>query len=302
VKVAIASSSLLAIPTLQSIQTTHEIVTAISMPDAPQGRGRQVAPNPFAQRMTEIGFETAKPNNQQELEEVLASSAAELVVTVAYGRLIKLKALQIPRHGWLNLHFSLLPKYRGAAPVQHAILHGETETGVTVFSLDEGMDTGPIYESASISLRGDETAGNVLTHLSHKGADLVMRAIEKIERGIQPIPQIDSEASLAPKITKENAKINWGSGVDHIDRLVRAMNPEPGAWTTFRGERFHISQARKSGTKVGGIGEISISHEIAVSTIDGSLILEEVKPAGKKTMSAKDWVRGARFQPGESFL
>ena len=300
-KVAIASSSLLAIPTLNALRRESDLVAAITMPDAHKGRGQKITPNPFAAKMGEFDLPLYKPVNQKELSELLIAESIDLVVTIAYGRLIKSTALNIPKYGWLNLHFSLLPKFRGAAPVQHAILAGDMKTGLSVFALDEGMDTGPIFEQEVITLTGQENSGEVLEKLSILGSDNVLNAIKKLKSGIAPKAQEVDGGSLAPKITKEMAMINWISGVTQIDRTIRAMTPEPGAWTTFRGERFLISRAEKSDLKAGVPGEIFIDKEILVSSVDGSISLIEVTPAGKRTMSAADWARGARIEAGEKF-
>ena len=273
------------------------------MPDARSGRGRSLLPNPFANYVASQGLRVLKPDSAQSLHEALLEVRPDLVITIAYGRLIKDSELGIPKHGWINLHFSLLPKFRGAAPVQRAILAGEERTGVTVFQLDRGMDTGPIYVQREISLEGNENSGEVLAKLSEIGAPAVLDAITMIESGISPLPQDKAHFSLAPKIDKSETKIDWNLTTVEIDCRVRAFSPSPGAWTEFRGQRLAISKALPSSLETlhnEAPGTFLVYDEqVFIATGNGFLEIKKLIPSGKREMLASEWVRGARISAHE---
>ena len=303
-KVALASSSLVALPTLELLKNSEiEVIAAFSMPDARSGRGRSLLPNPFANYVASQGLRVLKPDSAQSLHEALLEVRPDLVITIAYGRLIKDSELAIPKHGWINLHFSLLPKFRGAAPVQRAILAGEQRTGVTVFQLDRGMDTGPMYVQREISLDGNEDSGEVLAKLSQIGAAAVLDAITMIDSGISPLPQDEAHFSLAPKIDKSETKIDWDLTTIEIDRAVRAFSPSPGAWTEFRGHRLAISKALPSSLEKAhneASGTFLVDNErVFIATGNGFLEIKKLIPSGKREMLASEWVRGARISAHE---
>ena len=303
-KVALASSSLVALPTLELLQNSGiEVIAAFSMPDARSGRGRSLLPNPFANFVATQGLRVLKPDSAQSLHKALQEVRPDLVITIAYGRLIKESELAQPKYGWINLHFSLLPKFRGAAPVQRAILAGEERTGVTVFQLDRGMDTGPIYVQREISLQGNEDCGAVLAQLSNIGAPAVLDAISMIYSGISPLPQDEALLSFAPKIDKSETRINWDLTTIEIDRAVRAFSPSPGAWTEFRGERLTISKASPSSLEKAhneAPGTFLVDDErVFIATGNGFLEIKKLIPSGKREILASEWVRGARISAHE---
>lgn len=301
-KVAVASSSRLALPSVAALQVAgHEIVGAISNPDLPSGRGQRITPNDFAQAIRSTQISLFQPASHSELSAALNACNPDLVVVIAYGRLIRKSELSVPAHGWINLHFSLLPKYRGAAPVQRSILDGSSETGITVFQLDEGMDTGPIYVQERSEIGENENSGDVLDRLSHRGASAIVRAIQMIEEGISPYIQSDRRFSLAPKIDKSELRIDWSRSAIEISRQIRAFSPSPGAWTNFRGQRFVISRARQCETLDLKPGQIQADSTLLVGTGAGSIEIESLTPAGKKSMEVADWLRGARISSNESF-
>ena len=303
-KVALASSSLVALPTLELLQNSGiEVIAAFSTPDARSGRGRSLLPNPFANFVATQGLRVFKPDSAQSLHKALQEVRPDLVITIAYGRLIKESELAQPKYGWINLHFSLLPKFRGAAPVQRAILAGEERTGVTVFQLDRGMDTGPIYVQREISLEGNEDCGEVLAQLANIGAPAVLDAITMIFSGISPLPQDEALLSFAPKIDKSETRINWDLTTIEIDRAVRAFSPSPGAWTEFRGQRLTISKASPSSLEKDhneAPGTFLVDYErIFIATRNGFLEVKGLIPSGKREMLASEWVRGARISAHE---
>jgi methionyl-tRNA formyltransferase len=244
-----------------------------------------------------------KPRSSDELVERLVN--VDLVVTVGYGVILPERILKVPRHGFINLHFSLLPRWRGAAPVQRAILNGDEELGLTVFALDAGMDTGPIYVQRSIPNEPYENSGQCLARMAVIGAELVAEAVDLIAMGVQPVSQSNDGVLLAPKVAKEDARIAWDHNAAELSRQIRAFTPEPGAWTTWRGVPVRITRARPySKAQEVKCGEIFLSDGNVVVGCgeESTLVIEEMTPAGKKVMSAKSWINGARALPGESFV
>lgn len=298
-KVVLASSSDVAQPVLEALlRSQHELVAGISMPDKPVGRGRQIQPNSFSMLCERSGVQVFKPENRVELNDILRKIEPDLVITIAYGRLIKATELSIPGHGWLNVHFSLLPRWRGAAPVQRAILHGDQETGISIFRLEEGMDTGPVFATHKISLKGNETYGSLLSQLSLLAAPVLLTVLEHIEQGISPIPQNEDGATLAPKLSKEEARISWQKSATEIERQVRAMNPWPIAWTTVNDKRLSILQSCLHNLS-GNPGEILSLQPFIIGCGEEAIEVSMLKPEGKAEMSAAEWLRGARLSKGE---
>ena len=290
-----------AIPSLDALaDSRHELVAAVTRPDAPSGRGKRLTASPVAQRAVELGIEVLKPQRPRDEEFVsrLTQIAPDCCPVVAYGALLPQRVLDIPRQGWVNLHFSLLPAWRGAAPVQHAILAGDQITGATTFRIVLELDAGPIFAAVTEPVRPDDTAGDLLHRLSLSGARLLVDTLDGIQDGTltpTPQPETDAQVSYASKINVEDARIDWTQPAEVVDRLVRACAPAPGAWTTFRGERFKINSARLSETVLPpGVLEIT-KGSVGVGTGTRTLQLGEVQAQGKKPMTAADWARGVTF-------
>ncbi|MFM7874743.1 MAG: methionyl-tRNA formyltransferase, partial [Actinomycetota bacterium] len=235
-----ASTSALALPTYRALKnSSHQLSAIITKSEKESGRGLKIEESAFIASLE--GERVIRIDDQQELVAALKEEKVDLVVTVSFGMIVKEEALKIPSSGWINLHFSLLPKYRGAAPVQRAILAGEEETGVSIFQLDKGMDTGALYTSKSIEM-GEKSSGELLNELAEIGSQELLRAIEMIEKGVAPTPQM-GEASLAPKIHSEETALDFKASVDVVVRKVRAFAPKPGAWSKLRGGRVKILEA-----------------------------------------------------------
>ncbi len=310
-RLAFAGTPDVAVPSLDAlIASRHDVVAVITRPDAPSGRGRKVESSPVAVRAREAGIEVLTPQRPRE-EDFLARLSAlgvDVCPVVAYGALVPRVALDVPRIGWVNLHFSLLPAWRGAAPVQHAVIAGDEVTGACTFLLEEGLDTGPVYGVVTETIGPRDTSGDLLGRLSRSGADLLVRTIDGIADGsLVAQPQPADGISLAPKISVEDARINWKSPALAIDRLVRGCNPAPGAWTTLGGERVKVGLASAvepaADAPALAPGQVQVERGSAlVGTGSASLLsLEQVQPPGKRMMSARDWLNGARIESGEFF-
>lgn len=280
------------------VGSPHEVVAVITRPDAQAGRGRAVAASPVATLAREAGIEVLQPSSLRESEVLgrLAELAPDVAPIVAYGGLVPPAALTIPVHGWVNLHFSLLPAWRGAAPVQHAIWRGDDVTGASTFALEEGLDTGPVYGIVTESIRPDDTTGVLLERLARVGSGLLLATLDAIESGAaHPVPQ-SGEPSLAPKITVDDARVRWDVPAIGIDRQVRACTPAPGAWTTCRGERLGVGPVDVLDESDLEPGRLRVGkRDIVVGTVTQSVRLGLVRPAGKREMAAADWARGARL-------
>ena len=297
-RIAIASSSRVAFPTIEAIENSeHELIGFITTPDAPAGRGRALTPNEFASWASDTGREIAKPIDFAEMTDLISELSPDLIITIAYGKLIPEPLLLQVKNGWLNLHFSLLPKWRGAAPVQWAIKSGENTTGVTVFQLDKGMDTGPIYAIKELKISESATTDSLLDELSVLGSGAVLTAVDSIAANIAPTVQ-RLAGSIAPKISKADAAINWFLTKREVDCHIRAMTSNPGAWTRVGGVRLVINSARIINGDCRSGELCKIDEAIAVGTSDGAIALEEVTPEGKRLMSGADWFRGARIEVG----
>ncbi len=294
-KILVASSSPLAKNLLNQIKNSdHQLFGGISSPDRASGRGQSVSSNDFASHCQEIGVICYKPSTNEEVADILQKTQVELVITLAYGRLIKTNELQIPKHGWLNVHFSLLPRWRGAAPVQRAIAAGDEQSGVTVFKLEQGLDTGPIYSTLSYPLNNRSRSDEVLKDLSSLCIQPVSHALRMIAAGERATAQDSEGVRLAPKILKSNGRIDWNRDSKMLDRQIRAFQPWPGAYTSFNGTRIEIIEARVSEAN-GAAGEVISLNPLLVGTGSGSLEVIRVKPENKREMSISDWLRGARI-------
>jgi methionyl-tRNA formyltransferase len=303
VRIVFGGTPDVAIPSLDSlVDSRHELVAVATRPDAPSGRGKRLTASPVAQHAAKLGIEVLKPQRPRDEGFVsrLTEIAPDCCPVVAYGALLPQAVLDIPRHGWINLHFSLLPAWRGAAPVQHAILAGDQITGATTFRIVLALDAGPIFATVTEPIRPDDTAGDLLHRLSLSGARLLVHTLDGIEDGTltpTPQPETDAQVSYASKITVEDARIDWTQPAEVVDRLVRACAPAPGAWTTFRGERFKINSARICDSVLPP-GRLEISkRSMRVGTASQALELDEVQAQGKRPMAAADWARGVTFEP-----
>lgn len=295
------------LPSLDAIAASrHELVAVVTRPDAPAGRGRRLVRSPAGAWADERGIEVLTPQRprEPEFQERLRQLAPDCVPVVAYGALVPPSALEIPGHGWVNLHFSLLPAWRGAAPVQHAVLHGDEVTGASVFQLEAGLDTGPVYGTLTETVRPADTSGDLLGRLATEGAGLLVAVLDAIEDGTaRAVPQPADGVSLAPKITVADARVRWDDPAFAVDRRVRACTPAPGAWTTLRDERVKLGPVRPvANAEPLAAGELRAERsQVLVGTATTPVALGEVRAAGKKPMSAGDWARGLRLNPGEKF-
>jgi methionyl-tRNA formyltransferase len=304
-RIVFAGTPAVAIPSLNALDASgHELVAVVTRPDAPAGRGRQLMRSPVGAWADERGIEVLTPQRprEPEFQERLRQLAPDCVPVVAYGALVPPSALEIPKHGWLNLHFSLLPAWRGAAPVQHAVLHGDEVTGASVFELEAGLDTGPVYGTLTEDIRPTDTSGDLLERLAGEGAGLLVAVLDAIEAGTaRAHPQPSDGVSLAPKLTVEDARIRWADPAFGVDRRIRACTPAPGAWTTLRSDRLKLGPVRPvANAPQLKPGELHVERtQVLVGTATTPVILGEVRAAGKKPMPATDWARGLRIQPGE---
>jgi len=307
-KLVFAGTPEVAVPALEALLASgrHEVAAVVTRPDAPAGRGRKLVASPVAQVAAEAGIEVLKPARPRDPDflERLAAIAPDCCPVVAYGALLPRAALDIPRHGWVNLHFSLLPAWRGAAPVQHAVMAGDEVTGASTFLIEEGLDSGPVYGTVTETVRPADTSGDLLERLAHSGAALLAATMDGIEDGtVGAVPQPAEGVSLAPKIMVEDARVDWSAPALRVDRVVRGCTPAPGAWTTFRGERLKLGPVTLTpGSAELAPGEIAVrKNTVRVGTGSHELTLGEVQPQGKKRMTAGDWARGSRIEPGERF-
>jgi len=299
VRVVFCGTPEVAVPALDAIVASdHEVVAVVTRPDAPSGRGKRLTASPVALRAEELELEVLKPQRPRDEDFVarLTELAPDCCPVVAYGALLPQRVLDIPRHGFVNLHFSVLPRWRGAAPVQHAVLAGDPETGATTFRLVLEMDAGPTYGVVTEPIGTTDTSGDLLTRLAYSGSALLVETLDAVEAGVQPVEQPGEGVTMAPKITVEDARIDWTRPAVEVDRLVRGCHPNPGAWTTFRGERFKVSSASPVGGDDGtalAAGELRVGRRsVLVGTGAGVLELGQVQAQGKKPMAAADWARG----------
>ncbi|WP_405020489.1 methionyl-tRNA formyltransferase [Kitasatospora sp. NBC_00070] len=307
-RLVFAGTPEVAVPALDALLASdrHEVVAVVTRPDAISGRGRKLVASPVAQRAEAAGIEVLKPAKPSDPEFLarLTELAPDCCPVVAYGALIRPGALEIPKHGWVNLHFSLLPAWRGAAPVQHAVLAGDEVTGASTFLIEQGLDSGPVFGILTEEIRPTDTSGELLGRLAQAGSRLLVATMDGIADGaLQAVPQPTEGITVAPKINVEDARIEWAHPALRVDRLVRGCAPAPGAWTTFRGERLKLSGPVKLLTDSAELppGELAVvgKNSVRVGTGSHEIELGEVQPQGKKPMRAADWARGVRIEPGE---
>jgi methionyl-tRNA formyltransferase len=299
-----------ALPALDALLASrHEVAAVLTRPDAPVGRGRKVEASPVARRAAEAGLEVLTPARARDPEflDRLREIAPDCCPVTAYGALLPQSALDIPPNGWVNLHFSILPAWRGAAPVQHAILHGDDVTGASTFGIVKELDAGPVYGVLTESVRPDDTTGTLLDRLSHSGAELLVATLDGIEDGtVQAVPQPAEGVSFAPKIHSADARVDWKLPAHVVDRQIRACTPDPGAWTEFDGARLKLGPVSPdvpgAAGRPGGApaappdlapGELHVGRRaVLVGTGSLPVRLGDVQAPGKRRLTASDWARG----------
>jgi methionyl-tRNA formyltransferase len=299
VRIVFAGTPEVAVPSLDAlVRSRHDVAGVVTRPDAPSGRGKRLTTSPVGARAAELGIETLKPLRPRDEDFVtrLAEIAPDCCPVVAYGALLPQRVLDIPAYGWINLHFSLLPAWRGAAPVQHAILAGDQVTGATTFRIVRELDAGPIFASIREPIQSSDTAGDLLHRLSLTGAALLVETLDGIEDGtLGAQPQPDADVTYASKISVEDAQIDWTKPADEIHRLIRSCFPAPGAWTTFCGQRLKINAAVVTDNSL-ATGALHVTkRSVQVGTGTTSLELTQVQAQGKKPMAGPDWARGISF-------
>ena len=291
-----------AVPALDALLASrHEIAAVVTRPDAPAGRGRRVEASPVARRAAAAGLEVLTPGRARDPEFLarLREISPDCCPVVAYGALLPQAALDIPAHGWVNLHFSLLPAWRGAAPVQHAILHGDDVTGASTFLIVKELDAGPVYGVLTEPVRPGDTTGTLLGRLARSGAGLLVATLDGIQDGtVQAIPQPAEGVSFAPKVTAADAHVEWKLPAHVVDRQIRACTPDPGAWTELDGVRLKLGPVSiddQDQDQDLGPGELQAGrHAVLVGTGSRPVRLGDVQAPGKRRMTAPEWARGLR--------
>lgn len=302
-----------ALPSLFAVaESSHELVGVITRPDAARGRGRQTGESPVSNAARQLGIPVLKPRTpaDPEFQARLADLQPDVCPVVAYGSLVPQAALDVAPAGWVNLHFSLLPAWRGAAPVQHAIMRGDDVTGATTFRLEQGLDTGPILGTVTERIRPTDTSGSLLGRLARIGARLLVATLDSIDSGTARAElQSTVDVSLAPKLSPADVRVSWADPALGIDRLIRAATPAPGSWTTFRSGRVKVAPLTRIVAEaeyaeaVQAPGELVVAGpEVFVGTGSTLVVLGDVQPQGKRLMAAADWARGARVATGERFM
>ena len=298
-----AGTPQVAVPYLRALlDYDHEVVAVVTRPDAKVGRGRRLEPSPVRVAAEEAGVEVLTPSSPRDPDFVAALEelAPDCCPVVAYGALLPEEVLDIPRHGWVNLHFSLLPAWRGAAPAQRALMAGDEITGASTFRIETGLDTGPVFGTMTERIRPDDTSGTLLDRLADAGAPLLVATMDGIASGdLEPQEQPAEGVSHAAKITVDDARVDLGHPALAVDRLIRGCTPTPGAWTTFRGERLKLAPVTITDEQLPAGTIEARKREVLVGTADRAVRLGEVTPLGKKAMAAADWARGVRIEPGE---
>jgi methionyl-tRNA formyltransferase len=310
VRLVFAGTPAAALPTLRALAASrHTVAAVVTRPDAPAGRGKRMQPSPVAELADQLGIETLKPARPNEgwFLEKLRALEPDCCPVTAYGALLPQAALDIPPHGWVNLHFSVLPAWRGAAPVQHAVLRGDDITGATTFLIVKELDAGPVFGTLTEPVRPTDTSGDLLGRLAVSGAELMVRTLDAIEDGtVRAVPQPADGVSFAPKLTPDDARVDWKLPAHLIDRQLRGCTPDPGAWTECDGARLKVwpvTLAAGAGLAAGGSGlapgELRVDRN-AVYAGTGTIPvrLGDVQPQGKRRMPAADWARGLRLTPG----
>ncbi|MGQ0630552.1 MAG: methionyl-tRNA formyltransferase [Sporichthyaceae bacterium] len=304
-RLAFAGTPQVAIPALRTLlDSSHEVVAVITRPDAPSGRGRTLTPSPVAELAAQAGLEILRPPTPRDPEflDRLRAIAPDCAPVVAYGGLLPQEALDIPTHGWVNLHFSLLPAWRGAAPVQRSVLAGDEVTGASTFRIVRELDAGPVFGVLTETIRPDDTSGALLGRLAEAGAGLLLATLDGISSGsVHALEQPGEGVSLAPKLSVADAEVDWTAPAMRIDRLIRACTPDPAPWSSFRGDRVRVGPVtmRQDNHDLAP-GQLAVGRqEVLVGTGTHAVALGEITAPGKRPMPAGDWARGARPAPGE---
>jgi methionyl-tRNA formyltransferase len=304
-RIVFAGTPEVALHSLRAIaDSPHDLVGVVTRPDAPSGRGRRSAASPVAEAAEELGVPVLKPGHPRDVDfqDRLRALAPDACPVVAYGALLPQSALDIPRYGWVNLHFSLLPAWRGAAPVQRAIWAGDDVTGATTFRIVQELDAGPTYGVMTETIRPRDTAGDLLARLAEGGAGLLVATLDGIAEGsLEERPQPPDDVSLAPKISVDDARVDWTQPAAAIDRQVRACTPAPGSWTTYAGERVKLGPLAPADGQLPPGEVVAGKKVVVVGTGTVALRLGDVQPVGKRPMPAADWARGLRLGGGEVF-
>lgn len=296
-----------ALPSLRTLlDSRHEVVGVLTQPDAPTGRGRRLAPSPVKTLALEAGVPVLTPATlrDQSVQQQLRELAPDVAPVVAYGNLIPQAALDIPRHGWINLHFSLLPQWRGAAPAQRAVLAGQRETGMSVFRIEEGLDTGDVLSTAPTTIGEFETAGELLERMAEDGAEVLSDALDALADGTAvATPQDHSRATRAAKLSTAEARIDWTLPAPQVAAHIRGMSPQPGAWTLLDGARAKILGVEQAPDRAPlEPGRIEATkRQVLVGTGSDVIALSTLAPAGRRPMRAADWARGAALAPDARF-
>lgn len=299
-RICVAATPKVALPTLDFLlQSQHELVSVITQPDRPAGRGQKSRESEVSEWARDNGVACVKPLGSNETLRAVINS--DLLLTIGYGVILPKEIFSSPTYGSINLHFSLLPRWRGAAPVQRAIEAGDAVSGVTVFKLDEGMDTGPIYVEKRFALDADITSDELLSELAELGVEAVAETLQLIEDGVRPRAQSEDGAITAMKISKEDSKIDWSQSATAISQKIRAFTSNPGAWTHFRESTIKIFSPSVANFELAP-GEISFrGKKLYVGTSTFALEIGQVQPSGKSLMPANSWVNGVRLVSGERF-
>lgn len=292
-----------AVPSLQILlDRGEEVAAVVCQPDRPAGRGQRLTPPPVKVLAESAGVPVLQPEKLRTPEALagLRAYAPDLIVVAAYGKILSADLLRLPPRGCINVHASLLPRYRGAAPIQWAILRGETVTGVTIMQMDEGMDTGAMLLQRSLAIGNDETYGELQERLARLGAEALSEALDALARGdLAATPQDHAGATMAPKIEKEQGRIEWSRPAEETARQVRAFNPWPSAFTSANGQPLKIHRATAAAGDGSAAVVVAIHPELVVACGEGVLRLAEVQPGGKQRMSGAAFARGARLAPGD---
>lgn len=287
-----------AVPALEALIETQTVVGVVTQPDRPAGRGKQLRPSPVKQTAAAAGIPLYQPKSlrQEAAAEPLREWQPDVIVVAAFGQILRPHILYLPPHGSINVHASLLPRWRGASPIQHALLAGDSETGVSLMQMDEGLDTGPVYVQEAIEFTSEDTAATLHDRLAELGAQMLRQYLDDILAGrLTAVPQDDSQSTYAPMIQKEAGRIDWSLPAAALDRHIRAMTPWPGAFTEWQGETLRVLRASPLQGKLpdGRPGQVVTAGEKILALCgEGGLALEEVQLAGKRAMAVTDFVRG----------
>jgi methionyl-tRNA formyltransferase len=299
-RIAVAATPEVAIPSLAALLSSkHELLSVITQPDRPSGRGQSLHESAVSRWANENGIDVHKPERDSKFQPFLAK--VDVLITIGYGVILPKEVFESPRHGSLNLHFSLLPRWRGAAPVQRAIQAGDLVSGVTVFALDEGMDTGPIYTQSRFALDADITSDELFIELAELGAEALLHTLDLIESGVKPVPQSDHSATRALKLSKEEGRIDWSLSADAISNKIRAFTSQPSTWTNFRGSVLKVDTPIMSEIVLEPGALLIENKKLYVGTSTTALEICYITSSGKTRMPSSEWANGARLVAGDLF-